>query len=146
MRGSVMKLSVIGDEVGYDIQNQLEAIEYAGIKNIEIRKINDVNIVECSDTTIQKVIECVKGSIINVSMISTNIGKKSKCIDHVFRDFDRALNLAEILKCKYIRIFSDIEKSFDANIKCINNLINRAEKHNVLICFWGELNFSKSTH
>lgn len=135
-----MKLSVIGDEVGYDIQDQLSTINQFDIKNIEIRKIKGINIVDCSDSTIKEVIDCIIEKQINVSMISTNIGKKSRKIEQVYRDFDKALNLAANLRCKFIRIFSDIEKDEQENLACINNLISCAEKEKVTLVLENEIN------
>lgn len=135
-----MKVSIIGDEIGYDIQDQLSTIKQFDIKNIEIRKINGINIVECSNSDIKEVIKCVTENQINVSMISTNIGKKSRKIVQVYRDFDKALNLAVILGCKFIRVFSDIEKDEQKNLTCINNLISRAEKEKVTVALENEIN------
>lgn len=136
----IINISVIGDEVAITLAEQIRILKSLGNLTIEIRKINNVNIVECSENMINEAESLLKNEKMIVSSISTNIGKQLKSMGAVYYNFFKALNIAEKLDCKFVRIFSNLSSDRQSNIECILEFIEIAKRKNITVILENEVN------
>jgi len=101
-------LSGFADEISPELHVQLDVLNRLGINYLELRGVWGKNVLALSDEEVRT----IKGELdrrgIKVSAIGSPIGKIR--IDDPFEPhlqaFQRALELAERLQCRYIRLFS----------------------------------------
>lgn len=96
------------DELCEDFQEQLETAGAYGLKHIEIRGVNGINIGELTAGQQDTAIEILKEKGFSVSAIGSPIGKISITEDFAphFKKFQNMVALAKKLGTKYIRLFS----------------------------------------
>ena len=138
-------VSGFSDEISSDFDTQLEVVKNLGMNYISIRGVNEKNF---SEYSIDELNEYIKPKLdennIKVSSIGSPIGK-------VFIDdnegFEKQVNLLEklckmanILDCKYIRMFSfyipkdkNPEDFKDEVINKLKIFVNIAEKYNIVL-------------
>ncbi|AGK99402.1 sugar phosphate isomerase/epimerase family protein [Clostridium pasteurianum] len=102
------KLSAFGDEISQKLGNQLKVLKKFNIDFIEIRSVEDVQLLEYNTSIIKEFKKVLDDYNIKVSSLASPIGKISIRGDlktHLEK-FKRAVEIAEYLNTKYIRIFS----------------------------------------
>ena len=101
-------LSAFADEVDSDLDTQMDVLEQHDIKHIEMRGVNGKQLV---DYTLEEV-KGIKGKIdargFKLSAVGSPIGKISIIDDFEphLELFKHTLEIAKIMECKYIRMFS----------------------------------------
>ncbi len=140
-----IKISGFSDEISSDFDTQLQTVTELGMEYISIRGVNEKNFSEYSidelKTYIKPKLEEYK---VKVSSIGSPIGK-------VFIDDEEGFNkqvdlleklceMASILECKYIRMFSfympkgkNPDDYRDEVIKKLNIFTEIAKKHNIIL-------------
>lgn len=140
-----IKISGFSDEISSDFNTQLQTVTELGMEYISIRGVNEKNFSEYSidelKTYIKPKLEEYK---VKVSSIGSPIGK-------VFIDDEEGFNkqvdlleklceMASILECKYIRMFSfympkgkNPDDYRDEVIKKLNIFTEIAKKHNIIL-------------
>ncbi len=105
-------LSGFGDEISPSLEMQLEVMRNNGIYHLEIRTVNEKNILDLTNEELVNVKETIKEYGFSVSSIGSPIGKVhiSEDFGEHLESFKRALYVANQLDAKYIRIFSFIMK------------------------------------
>jgi len=101
-------LSAFADEISPDPQVQVENLLANGVKHVELRGAFEKNVLDFTDSEIETVQSVFDGAGVAVSAIGSPIGKveiTGPFDEHMDR-FKRALDLAEVFKAPYIRIFS----------------------------------------
>ena len=101
-------ISGFADEIDDDFERQLAHLERLGIRYLEIRSVNGVNIANISDEQLAMVQTMLHEKNIQVSAIGSPCGK-----DRIDEDFapqlarlERIVYIAKKLQTKYVRMFS----------------------------------------
>jgi sugar phosphate isomerase/epimerase len=107
----MIKFSGFSDEISSDFEEQLVSAKELGLSHISIRGVDKQNIADCSIETVNSHILplCQKYGI-SISSIGSPLGKIFIYDSAAFtKELDRTRHIAEIaniLSCKYVRIFS----------------------------------------
>lgn len=131
-----------GDEIDKDIANQMDVMESLGIRYIEPRGVNGINV---SRLTIDEAKE-VKAQFdkrgFRVSAIGSPIGKINitNSYDDDLKLFAHVLDLADVFETKYIRIFScllpegdDPKKHREEVLRRMGGYVNAARGREVIL-------------
>ncbi|MBQ2287031.1 MAG: sugar phosphate isomerase/epimerase [Clostridia bacterium] len=104
-----MKIYAFADEASSMIDGQITAMKQNGLDGLEIRNVDNVNVVDISDAKAKEVRGKLDGAGLRVWTIGSPIGKidieKGSFEQHTER-FKRSLEIAEILGAENIRLFS----------------------------------------
>lgn len=101
-------LSGFADEIAPELEVQLDVLASLEIGHLELRGVWDRNVLDLTDAEVQRVKQALDERGIGVSAIGSPIGKigvQDPMAPHLER-FRRALDLAEALETRYIRMFS----------------------------------------
>ncbi len=101
-------LSAFADEANPNLDEQINALQRNAIEYIEIRGVVDRNIIKHDDNRIKEIKAKLEAGGIKVWSIESTIGKigiKDDFEPH-FEDFKRAVEVAQMLDCNNIRLFS----------------------------------------
>ena len=101
-------LSAFADEIGPELELQIETLLANGVKNIELRGVWDKNVLTLSDDEVRRVRDAAKNAGIGFSAVGSPLGKFP--LDGDFQEqidgLNRAIEIATTIKAPYIRIFS----------------------------------------
>lgn len=104
-----MKLYAFADEASSMIDGQITAMKENGLDGLEIRNVDNVNVVDISDAKAKEVRKKLDEAELRVWTIGSPIGKidieKDSFEQHTER-FKRSLEIAEILGADNVRLFS----------------------------------------
>ena len=104
----MVHLSAFSDEVSSDFKEQVNFLVSQKIKFMEIRFVNNKNIMDLGKTELKEVKSLLKNNGISISAIGSPIGKIR--IDEDFNihlnKFIHAIELAQFLEAPFLRIFS----------------------------------------
>lgn len=104
-----MKLYAFADEASSMIDGQITAMKENGLDGLEIRNVDNVNVVDISDAKAKEVRKKLDAADLRVWTIGSPIGKidieKDNFTLHTEK-FKRSLEIAEILGAENIRLFS----------------------------------------
>lgn len=104
-----MKLYAFADEASSMIDGQITAMKENGLDGLEIRNVDNVNVVDVSDAKAKEVRKKLDEAELRVWTIGSPIGKidieKGSFEQHTER-FKRSLEIAEILGADNVRLFS----------------------------------------
>ena len=105
---SKVMLSAFSDEAGSSLALQIKALEENNLKYMEIRGVDGKNISELTLDEVREVANLLKEKGISVSAIGSPIGKINVLDDFTehLELFGHILDIADILECRYIRMFS----------------------------------------
>jgi len=142
----VFKLTGFGDEISPDLTTQLEVMELAGIRHLELRGIKGKNVLELNSEEIEEARQILKEKNFKISAIASPIGK-IKISDDFSLDlqrFKKAISLAHIFEAKYIRIFSyylpegSLLSYSKEVVRRIEEMTKIAEKENIILLLENE--------
>ncbi len=142
-----MKIYAFADEASPDIDKQIEIMLKNGMDGLEIRNVDGVNISEISDYKAREVKEKMDKAGLKVWSIGSPIGKIDIEDDFAFHTekFRRTIEIAKILDCKNIRLFSffiDADKNYaDYKEKVIERLkifVEIAKDSGITLCHENE--------
>lgn len=104
-----MKLYAFADEASSMIDGQITAMKENGLDGLEIRNVDNVNVVDISDAKAKEIRKKLDEAELRVWTIGSPIGKidieKDSFEQHTER-FKRSLEIAEILGADNVRLFS----------------------------------------
>lgn len=111
MYNDKLKISGFSDEISSDFVTQLQVVSKLGMKYLSLRGIDGTNIGDYSVEDIRnKVLPKLQQYDVAVSSIGSPIGKIYINDEEAFQKqlvmLDRLCQIAQLLSCKYIRIFS----------------------------------------
>lgn len=142
-----MIASIFSDEVSDNIEQQVAFCQKNKIKYIEMRSIDNKNILEFEINIIKKIAKKLKSNGIKVNALGTAIGKK----DFDFRNKDekmlrKAIEVAKILECTRIRIFSYyLSDNKHEVFQWIKQMSDIARRENIILCIENEKNTNFQT-
>lgn len=135
-------LTGFADEIGPDLNLQLETLASESIRHLELRSVWGKNVLKLSDEELAAVRAELDRRSVRVSSIGSPIGK-IKITDEFaphLADFDRALHAAALLRAPYIRLFSffipqgeDPAQYRDEVLERMGQLVRRAEGRGVTL-------------
>ncbi|NGX95311.1 MAG: sugar phosphate isomerase/epimerase, partial [Candidatus Afipia apatlaquensis] len=98
-------LSVFADEISRDFKTQLQVLKKFNIKYIEFRSVNDVQLIEYSDKSINEFNKQLNNEGIKVSSLASPIGKieVNGDLKTHYEKFKRTVEIAEMIGAPYIR-------------------------------------------
>lgn len=142
MADGSLTLSALGDEISPAVDEQLDALSAEGIRHLELRGLEETNVLDLSGEQLQRLSEALDASGFDVSAIASPIGKVDVTSDfeqHYDR-FRRAIELAETLRVEYVRVFSyyypdgdDPEAHRDTVLDRMERKVERAEEAGVTL-------------
>ncbi|WP_028265683.1 sugar phosphate isomerase/epimerase family protein [Arthrobacter sp. MA-N2] len=136
------ELSGFGDEIDDDPKIQIAVMQALGAKHIEVRSAWGTNIVDLDDAQLSELKSLLDAAEMKVSAIASPIGKVdvSLPVEHEVERLRRAVNAAQLLESRYIRIFSfyygedvAVESIRDAVIERMRALAHVAEQSGVVL-------------
>lgn len=137
-----IKLSAFGDEISQNFETQLKVLKKFNIDYIEIRCIEDVQLIEYNTASIKEFKKILDYYNIKLSSLASPIGKISITGDlktH-YEKFKRTVEIAELLEAPYIRLFSFfIDKDYvpgdfkDKVLEELNKYVEYAENSDIIL-------------
>ncbi|MCX2749379.1 sugar phosphate isomerase/epimerase [Arthrobacter sp. MI7-26] len=102
------ELSGFGDEIDDDPKIQIAVMQALGANHIEVRSAWGTNIVDLDNAQLGELKSLLDAADMKVSAIASPIGKVdvSLPVEHEVERLRRAVNAAQVLGSRYIRIFS----------------------------------------
>jgi len=101
-------VSGFADEISSDLDEQLDVLEDLGVDNLDLRGVEDTNVLEFSDEQVERIRDELDSRGIGVTSIGSPIGKVG--IDDPFEPhferFETAIEMADAFDTEYIRLFS----------------------------------------
>lgn len=135
-------ISGLGDEVSPILSEQMDVFEKLGIKYIETRVINGLNVSKLSIEQAKAAKAELESRGFKVSAVSSPIGKTyiTEPFDEVLELFKHVVDIAKIFETNYIRIFSFFIPEGEEPEKYRHEVINRlkvmsdiAEQNNITL-------------
>jgi sugar phosphate isomerase/epimerase len=101
-------LSAFADEIDSDLKTQMDVLDQHGIKFIEMRGVNGKLLVDYSLEEVKEIKEQIDARGFKLSAIGSPLGKIKITDDFEphLELFKHTLEIAKIMECKYIRMFS----------------------------------------
>ncbi|WP_207592916.1 TIM barrel protein [Halomontanus rarus] len=101
-------VSGFADEIGPGLETQLDVLGALGIDHLDLRGVEDTNVLDLSDKQIERVAGALEERGIGVTSIGSPIGKIDVTGDFEphFERFETALEMAKTFDTEYIRLFS----------------------------------------
>lgn len=101
-------ISGFADEIGSDLEEQLDVLENLGIDHLDLRNVEETNVLDFPDEQIERITTALEDRGIGVTSIGSPIGKIDITDDfepHLER-FETAIEMAQTFDTEYIRLFS----------------------------------------
>lgn len=141
-------LSAFADEAGSSIDEQVAACTTAGLKYLDLRVVNGINISELPLDTAQQVQGKLNNAGLRVNMLGSPIGKID--IAEKFQGdlelLQHLAELSEVFDCKQVRVFSyynragaDEEKWAEGSIDRLRQLTEQASELGLVLFIENEL-------
>lgn len=105
---SPFTLTGFADEIAPDLDSQLDLLDDLGISHLDLRKVDETNVVEWDDAKVERVKATLDERGFGVSSLGSPIGKipVTDPFEPHLETFEHALDLAETFDTDYIRLFS----------------------------------------
>lgn len=134
-------ISGFADEIADDLETQISSVKSLGLSFIEMRRIDGINLIYHDDAKILDIKSKLSEAGIKVSAIASPIGKISinEPFEPHFEQFKRAVEIAQILNTKNIRMFSFVlpegrKKKYKEKVfNRIRQLVDYAIAHDIVL-------------
>ena len=102
------KISGFADEISMDLSEQVRHITGLGMKYIEMRGVDGDNLIYHTDEKVREIKRVLDGSGISLSALGSPLGKIdiTDDFDKHFEEYKRAVEIAHMMDCRNIRMFS----------------------------------------
>ena len=142
----MFRISCFADEISPDLIEQVRVMKSLGIKYVELRSVENKNVLDLTDDDAKRIKEVFDENGITVSSIGSPLGKVD--IDCDFEAYlekvRRAIALAEFFGTKYIRIFSfyhegkTLEECRGKVMERLSLMLGVAKKSGIVLCHENE--------
>ena len=104
----MIRLSCFADEIAPGLADQIRVLRELGLRFLEIRTVDDVNVMELSPKTLRTVRRTCDGSGLTITCVSSPIGKERAdlTLDRAVAQVEHAADIADVFGCRHIRVFS----------------------------------------
>jgi len=108
VRWNPRRVSAFADEIGAELELQLEVLAANGVGNIELRGVWGKNVLELSAAEVRRVKDAARQAGVGFSAVGSPIGKFRVAGDFAEERerLHRALDYATVLGAAYVRVFS----------------------------------------
>lgn len=108
MQDHTFTVSGFADEIGSDLDQQLDVLESLGIEHLDLRGVEDTNVLDFTDVQVKRIRNELDRRGIGVTSIGSPIGKIriDEPFEPHFERFETALDRAEQFDTEYVRLFS----------------------------------------
>ena len=138
--------SAFADEAGESLEEQIAALNENGIRYIEPRNIGGKPILSLTEEELAKIKNAFDENGIKVGSLGSPIGKFpiDEDFSHHLCDFDKALEVCEILGTTNMRMFSffvgqdSLKEKRDEVLRRMNTLVCLAKKRGIRLCHENE--------
>lgn len=105
---STFVLTGFADEIAPGLETQLDVLEALGISHLDLRNVDETNVLEFDDEKVETVRETLDRRGFSVSSIGSPIGKidVTDPFEPHLEDFKRILELADAFDTENVRLFS----------------------------------------
>lgn len=120
-------LSAFADEIDMDLKTQMDVLDEHGIKYIEMRGVNGKGLVDYSLEEVREIKKQLDARGFKLSSVGSPIGK-IKITDEFephLEKFKHTIEIAHIMECKYIRMFSFFIPQGEDPAKYRDEVMNR---------------------
>ena len=140
-------LSAFADEYAPELEGQIEVLKKFGIKYLEVRFVNGVNIASLERDEVTALKDKLFANGIGVNSIGSPIGKVNTDadMDAELARAEKVFEYANILGAKYIRMFSfypvatmSDEENKRVVYDTLSRLLDLADKYGVILCHENE--------
>lgn len=126
----MIRISGFTDEITNDFEQQLIAAKKIGLTYISIRGVDNENIADCSIEKIKnRVLPLCEKHQISISSIGSPIGKifinDTEAYMHELTRAQHICEIAKLLSCKFIRIFSFYTPTSNNDLNVTNKVIEK---------------------
>lgn len=134
-----ISLCAFADEAAESITGQIAALLRNGIRKIELRSVDGINVKDLSDEKAKEIACALKSAGIAVWSIGSPLGKSDIGADFAKEQevLEKLLHLCEIFACKKIRVFSFFTNDYaavrDEVISRMQRLVAQAKKAGVTL-------------
>ena len=140
-----IKISGFADEISTDFEKQMKTVTELGMHYISLRSAQGKSIADYSTKEVQEKLLPLLGKYqVGVSSIGSPVGKveieDTEGFEIQKTQLEELCKISQILKCKYIRIFSffmpkgeNADDYTDAVIKKVTEFVKIAEKYQVIL-------------
>ncbi|MDP4091442.1 MAG: TIM barrel protein, partial [Bacillota bacterium] len=124
---SKFMLSAFADEIDSDLKVQMDVLEQHGIKYIEMRGVNGKGLVNYNLEEVREIKSELDARGLRLSAVGSPLGKIGITEDFEahLELFKHTLEIARIMECKYIRMFSFYIPKGEDPAKYREEVINR---------------------
>lgn len=144
-----LRISGFADEAADALVDQIAVCKELGIRYIEVRKVDGINVADLSDEQVLRMKKLLEEAGITISAIGSPLGKISLSDDfsvHLEKSA-RVFDIANMLGVKYCRMFSfyppeggDFESLRDVVFEQLEQMLTLAESKGIQLCHENEAN------
>ena len=104
----MIRLSCFADEIAPGLEDQMRVLRELGLRFLEIRTVDDVNVMELSFEALSAVRRACDGNGMTITCVSSPIGKERADLptDRAVAQVEHAADIADVFGCRHIRVFS----------------------------------------
>ncbi len=104
----MIRLSCFADEIAPSLKDQLRVLHVLGLRFLEIRTVDDVNVMELSPQVLHEIRRACDGDGLTITCVSSPIGKERADVPlaAVVHAVEHAADIADTFGCPFIRVFS----------------------------------------
>ena len=112
----MIRVSCFADEIAPALSDQLRVIGELGLKYLEIRTVNDVNVMDLPRETLRAIRCACDDEGLIITCVSSPIGKERADVpvDRAEEEVAHAADIADAFGCPYIRVFSFFRRELSA--------------------------------
>jgi len=134
--------SGFADEAGGQIDEQIEALQAAGMNHIDLRNVEGQSITELPADAAQEIARKLENAGLRVAMFGSPIGKIDVSEDFAtdLQRLKHLAQLADVFECRKIRIFSYYNRNGldepaweKETLRRLNQLIELADRHDLTL-------------
>lgn len=136
-----MILSCFSDEIAPALSDQIRVIKELGLGHLEIRTVNDVSVMDMTDGELSSIRRTLDGNGLTVTAVSSPVGKDpaDEPTELTLEKTRRALAIAGILGCRFVRVFSfyqkelPFEEAYEKSLEKLTLMAREAEKAGITL-------------
>lgn len=104
----MIRLSCFADEIAPGLGDQMRVLHELGLRFLEIRTVDDVNVMDLSPEALRTVRRTCDGNGLTITCVSSPIGKERADLPaaKAVADVEHAADIADVFGCRHIRVFS----------------------------------------
>lgn len=136
----MFKISCFADEISLDINEQITLLNKLNIKNIALRSVNNINVMDLTNEMLRDIKENLDKNGIAVASIGSPIGKTQiEDKDIHITQMNRAVEICKIMNCTIIRMFSFYVKKEEKELykseilRRLSEMIEIAKNNNIIL-------------